>query len=72
MSEKIHKAALKEMQIAVEEEKKLAIAAGEIDHDGTPMCTVVADGQWSKRSYKTKYDALSGVVSCFNKSYKHN
>lgn len=72
MSENIHNVALKEMQIAGEEEKKLAIAAGEIDHDGTPMCTVVADGQWSKRSYKTKYDALSGVVSCFNKSYKHN
>ncbi|KAL4120167.1 hypothetical protein QTP88_012897 [Uroleucon formosanum] len=27
------------------------------------MCTVVADGQWSKRSYKTKYDALSGVAT---------
>jgi hypothetical protein len=27
------------------------------------MCTVVADGQWEKRSYKTKYDALSGAVS---------
>ncbi len=33
------------------------------DDDGVPMCTVIADGQWSKRSYKTKYDALSGVVS---------
>lgn len=36
---------------------------GNIDVDGTPMCTVVANGQWSKRSYKTKYDALSSVVS---------
>jgi len=26
------------------------------------MVTVVADGAWCKRSYKTKYDALSGVV----------
>uniref|UniRef100_A0A2S2NH11 Mutator-like transposase domain-containing protein n=1 Tax=Schizaphis graminum TaxID=13262 RepID=A0A2S2NH11_SCHGA len=63
MSESIHNAALKEMQLAGEEEKKLAIEAGEIDDDGTPMCTVVADGQWSKRSYKTKYDALSGVAT---------
>jgi len=65
MSVNIHNAALKEMQIAGEEEKKMAIEAGEIDHDGTPMCTVVADGQWSKRSYKTKYDALSDVVSYY-------
>jgi len=26
------------------------------------MITVVADGSWCKRSYKTKYDSLSGVV----------
>lgn len=48
---------------AGEEEKRLAIEAGDIDVDGIPMCTVVADDQWSKRSYKTKYDALSDVVS---------
>jgi len=41
---------------------KLALEPGEIDENGIPMCTVVADGQWCKRSYKTKYDALSGVV----------
>lgn len=51
------------MRIAGEEERKLAIESGEIDIDGIPMCAVVADGQWSKRSYKTKCDALSGVVS---------
>lgn len=44
------------------EEKQLALQCGNTDADGTPMCTVVADGQWSKRSYKTKYDALSGAV----------
>eukprot|EP00102_Acyrthosiphon_pisum_P021135 XP_016658345.1 PREDICTED: uncharacterized protein LOC107883228 [Acyrthosiphon pisum] len=27
------------------------------------MCTVVVDGQLSKRSYKTNYDALSGVAT---------
>jgi len=51
------------MQIAGEDERRLAIESGSIDTDGTPMCTVVADGQWSKRSYKTNYNALSGVVS---------
>lgn len=44
------------------EEKQLALECGNIYVDGTPMCTIVADGQWSKRSYKTKYDALSGAV----------
>lgn len=50
---------------AGKEEKKLALECGNVDVDGTPMCTVVADGQWSKRSYKTKYDALSGAVFIF-------
>lgn len=63
ISESIHHVAEEEMRIAGEEERKLAIESGEIDIDGIPMCAVVADGQWSKRSYKTKYDALSGVVS---------
>lgn len=62
ISDNIHQAALQEMAIAGKEERELAIKEGNIDKDGTPMCTVVADGQWSKRSYKTKYDALSGVV----------
>lgn len=65
ISESIHQVAEEAMRIAGEEEKKLAIESGEIDIDGTPMCAVVADGQWSKRSYKTKYNALSGVVNYF-------
>ncbi|XP_025415583.1 uncharacterized protein LOC112687212 [Sipha flava] len=52
-----------EIKKAGEEERKLAIQYGDIDIDGVPMITVVADGQWSKRSYKTKYDALSGVAT---------
>lgn len=48
------------IKLAGIEERKLALEAGDIDSDGTPMC--VADGQWSKRSYKTKYDAYSGAV----------
>lgn len=59
---KIHEVAEVQMKIAGDEERRLAKEAGSVDIDGIPMCTVVADGQWSKRSYKTKYDALSGVV----------
>jgi hypothetical protein len=50
------------MKITGDEERYLAIEAGVVDIDGIPICTVVADGQFSKCSYKTKYDALSGVV----------
>lgn len=50
------------MKLAGIEERKLALEAGDIDSDGTPMCPIVADGQWSKRSYRTKYDAFSGAV----------
>jgi len=41
------------MQKAGEEEKRIALDCDDIDTDGIPMITVVADGQWSKRSYKT-------------------
>lgn len=63
IGEKIHQIAEEVMKIAGQEERKLAIEHKEFDTDGTPMCAVVADGQWGKRSYKTKYDALSGAVS---------
>ncbi|XP_022163081.1 uncharacterized protein LOC111028658 isoform X2 [Myzus persicae] len=63
ISKKIHDVAEAQMKIAGEEERRLAIEAGSVDIDGIPMCTVVADEQWSKRSYKTKYDALSGVAT---------
>jgi len=57
--------AFDEMKKAGDEERKMALECGNVDSDGIPMCTVVADGQWSKRSYKTKYDALSGVVRMY-------
>ncbi|KAL4122792.1 hypothetical protein QTP88_015067 [Uroleucon formosanum] len=69
LSSSIHNLAWEEIRKAGEEEKQLVIAAGDVDagdvdaDDGIPFCTVVADGQWSKRSYKTKYDALSGVAT---------
>lgn len=67
ISKEIHDVAMLEMLHAGEEEKKLALESSTVDIDGTPMCTVISDGQWSKRSYKSKYDALSGVVRFFFK-----
>lgn len=45
------------------EEARLAIEANDVDDEGYPLVTVVADGAWAKRSYKTKYNSLSGSVS---------
>lgn len=58
----IEQTAWEQMRLAGIEEKQLARDAGDIDTDGVPLCPVIADGQWGKRSYKTKYDALSGAV----------
>lgn len=52
-----------EMEEAAAEEARLARENGEVDKDGTPLITVVADGAWCKRSYRTNYSSLSGVVS---------
>lgn len=55
--------ALQEMESAAQEEIKLAIEEGNVSKDGLPILTVVADGGWAKRSYRTNYTSLSGVVS---------
>lgn len=55
--------ALEEMKSAATEEIAHAIAEGQVSADGTPILTVVADGSWAKRSYRTNYNSLSGVVS---------
>lgn len=59
----VHDTAWDEMKRMDEEEKKIALECGEVDVNGISIITIVADGQWSKRSYRTKYDALSGAVS---------
>ncbi|KAG8234222.1 hypothetical protein J437_LFUL011685 [Ladona fulva] len=51
------------MLLAGEEEAKVALEAGEVDRDGIPVITVVADRSWAKRSYKNNYKSLSGVES---------
>lgn len=62
IAEVINESAWEQMRLAGLEEKKLALERNDVDIDGIPMCPVVADGQWGKRSYKTKYDSLSGAV----------
>lgn len=51
----------KSMFEAVEEEKRIATERGEVDSDGTPLITVIADGVWNKRSYKANFSSLSGT-----------
>jgi hypothetical protein len=59
----VKKVAINEMIDAGQEELRLALEAGEVDSNGVGMITVIVDGAWSKRSYKTNYNALSGVAS---------
>lgn len=61
--------AIKEMEIAANEEKEIAIERGDVDLDGIPLLTVIVDGSWAKRSYKSNYASLSGVVSIFFKLF---
>lgn len=63
-----HKMALEGMLLAGKEEGRLAIERGDVDNNGRPKIAVIADGAWSKRSYRTNYNALSGVVSKIYKS----
>ncbi|GFS76667.1 yqaJ domain-containing protein [Nephila pilipes] len=51
------------MYCAATEEKHLAVQAGEVGGDGIPMLTVVVDGCWAKRSYRTNYSSLSGAAA---------
>lgn len=55
--------ALQEMKLAAEEEGTLARQRGDMYKDCVPLLTVVAGGSWSKRSYRSNYNSLSGVVS---------
>jgi len=59
--------ALEGMLLAGKEEGGLAIERGDVDQYGRPKIAVVVDGAWSKRSYRTNYNALSGVVSIIYK-----
>lgn len=55
--------AIEEMAKAAEEEKHLAIQCGDVTTDGTPLITVVCDGVWAKRSYRSNYKSFSGAAA---------
>lgn len=57
----IEECAIDEMIAAGQEEKRLAVLNGEVDKDGWPLITVVADGSWAKRSYKSGFSSASGA-----------
>lgn len=57
-----NRAATESMAKAAEEEAILARENGEVDSEGYPTIAVVADGAWCKRSYRSNYNALSGVA----------
>ncbi|KAF2891368.1 hypothetical protein ILUMI_14806, partial [Ignelater luminosus] len=54
---------MEEMFKAAEEEKLLAVAAGDVSEDGVPLITVVCDGVWAKRSYRCNFSSLSGAAA---------
>lgn len=62
-------AALLSMKEAGREEAEHAVAQGQVDEDGIPVIKVVADGCWSKRSYKKNYNALSGVAAIVGQTF---
>jgi hypothetical protein len=55
-------AALDLMKKAVEEEIEHARRLGHVDENGIPLLTVTVDGSWPKRSSRTNYSSLSGMV----------
>lgn len=65
VSDAWEKCASNEMKEAVDMEKELAMQRGDIDANGVPLLTVIVDGTWAKRSYKSNYASLSGAVSKF-------
>ena len=63
ISEIWEKLAFTQMEEAAEIEKELAVQCGDVDKEGIPLVTVIVDGSWAKRSYRTNYSSLSGAVS---------
>jgi len=69
--QKVHNYVLKHTEVvtleamiaAGKEEAEIAKKENNVDENGVPLIRVIADGAWSKRSYKSGYNALSGVVS---------
>lgn len=53
---------LDEMKRPGKKEMVLARGKANLNGEGIPYISVVADRAWSKRSYKTNYNALSGFL----------
>ncbi|KAK4886961.1 hypothetical protein RN001_003232 [Aquatica leii] len=62
VSETILETSWETMEEAGIEEGRLACEIGDVDKNGYPLITVIADGVWSKWSYKTKYYTSSRVA----------
>ncbi|GBM84422.1 hypothetical protein AVEN_102063-1, partial [Araneus ventricosus] len=63
ISEAWEKLACLEMEEAAMREKELAVECGDVDKSGIPLVTVIVDGSWAKRSYRTNYSSLSGAAA---------
>lgn len=50
------------MREAGAEEARIARENGDVDQNGVPQITVIADGAWCKRSYRSAYNAHSGAA----------
>ncbi|XP_063389246.1 uncharacterized protein LOC134675025 [Cydia fagiglandana] len=57
----------KSMTQAAEEERELAIKEGRVNSEGIAIIDVIADGCYSKRSYRKNYSALSGAAAIIGK-----
>ncbi|CAH0699049.1 unnamed protein product [Spodoptera exigua] len=58
-----------EMKTAGEREREAAINEGKVTKDGIALIDVIADGCWSKRSYKSNYAALSGAAAIVGRRF---
>ncbi|KAK9746457.1 hypothetical protein QE152_g6108 [Popillia japonica] len=58
------------MEKAGKEELRLAKEAGDVDERGRGVISVFVDGAWCKRSYKTNYNASSGVAAIIGQRTK--
>lgn len=56
------------MKAAAAKEKAIALDKNQVCFDGIPWITVYVDGSWSKRSYGTNYNALSGMAAVIGKN----
>ncbi|KAK5648029.1 hypothetical protein RI129_002921 [Pyrocoelia pectoralis] len=70
LSSKVSEDIEKLMIDAEKEESQLAMECGDVNSEGTPLISVIVDGAWSKRSYRTNYNALSGVACIIGEKTK--